>query len=85
MRSLRNFYESKTQIGCPQGSPIQYTYLYTGRFSKFLMLVTYHEISGNYYQIDIVVVERTCTSALGWFSISKRILLKTKSHMLEVK
>lgn len=49
------------------------------------MLVTYHVISGNYYQIDIVVVERTCTSALGWFSISKRILLKTNSLMLEVK
>lgn len=31
---------------------------------QILLIPTYHVISGNYYQIDIAAVERTCTSAL---------------------
>lgn len=78
MRSLSNFYDIKKEH--PQGTELQEEtvlctgiYHLKGLFSKFVMLETYHVISGNYYQIDIVAVERTCTSALGWSSISERI------------
>lgn len=77
MRSLSNYYDIKRvhpgYIITTFYARATGIYHLKGLFSKFVMLETYHVISGNYYQIDIVAVERTCTSALGWSSISERI------------